>query len=219
MIQADGILPLHILAGTLALVSGYVALWAAKGTTLHRRSGRLFVVCMVAMSLSGAWIAFWNGPASSLIAGLLTFCFVTTGLLTVRPHAEWIDRACMLLAVVASLLAFQAGGAAWTGGRPEAVPMFIFGLVGLLAAAGDLRLIRAGGITGRHRIARHLWRMCFGMWVAAASFFWGPPRRIPEFLRIPALLPIPVLIPVVVMLYWLWRLKSRKDMPVRFDTR
>lgn len=211
MIQASGILPVHILAGTLALVFGYVALWAAKGATLHRQSGRLFVGCMVAMSLTGAWIAFWNGPTTSVIAGLLTFCFVSTALLTVRPHPVWIDQAGMLLAAVVSLLAFQAGRASWTGGRPEAIPMFIFGLMGLLAAAGDLRLIRAGGITGRQRIARHLWRMCFGMWVAAASFFWGPPRRIPELIRIPALFPIPVLIPVIVMLYWLWRLKYREN--------
>ena len=28
-------------------------------------------------------------------------------------------------------------------GRPEAVPSFIFGIVGLLAAAGDIRVMRA----------------------------------------------------------------------------
>ena len=48
------ILPAHILAGVLALVFGYVALYATKGATLHRKSGMLFVYAMVTMSLSGA---------------------------------------------------------------------------------------------------------------------------------------------------------------------
>ena len=88
--------------------------------------------------------------------------------------------------------------------------MFIFGAVGVLAAAGDLRVIRRRGIQGARRIARHLWRMCFAMWVAAASFFWGPPRRVPEAIRIPALQAIAVLAPIAVMVYWLWRLRRKK---------
>lgn len=51
--------------------------------------------------------------------------------------------------------------------------------------------------------------MCFAMWVAAASFFWGPRSRIPDVIYIPALLPVPVLAPVAVMIYWLWRLQPR----------
>lgn len=35
------VLPIHILAGVLALGFGYVALYAAKGATLHRKSGML----------------------------------------------------------------------------------------------------------------------------------------------------------------------------------
>jgi hypothetical protein len=74
-------------------------------------------------------------------------------------------------------------------------------------------MIRARGIQGPRRISRHLWRMCFAMWVAAASFFWGPPGRVPEIIHIPALLPIPVLAPVAVMLYWLWRIRRNGTPP------
>lgn len=44
-----------------------------------------------------------------------------------------------------------------------AVPYFIFGLIGLLASAGDFRLMRSGGVQtvrGVLRVRRHLWRMC-----------------------------------------------------------
>ena len=52
--------------------------------------------------------------------------------------------------------------------------------------------------------------MCFAMWVAAASFFWGPPQRVPEAIRIPALQAVAVLLPIVAMLYWLWRIRVRQ---------
>lgn len=209
------ILPVHIAAGTFALVSGYIALYAMKGGTVHRKSGLAFVGAMAVMSLTGALIAFLGQEPVSVIAGLLTFYFVTTSLLTVRqlpPRLQWINCAAMLMALAVSVLAFKTGFELVGSGRPETGPMFIFGGMGLLAATGDIRMFRAPGIQGPRRIARHLWRMCFAMWVAAASFFWGPPGRVPEIIRIPALLPIPVLLPIAVMLFWLWRIRVRKTL-------
>ena len=210
------ILPVHILGGILGLVFGYVALFSAKGAALHRRSGMLFVLAMVTLSLTGASIAFVHSSSVSVIAGLLTFYFVTTALLTVRrrrQEPDRIDTAAMLFALAVALVGFKTGFELSGSGRPETGPMFIFGAVGVLAAAGDLRMIRARGIQGPRRISRHLWRMCFAMWVAAASFFWGPPGRVPEIIHIPALLPIPVLTPVAVMLYWLWRVRAKGTPP------
>jgi uncharacterized membrane protein len=209
------ILPVHILAGMLALVFGYIALYATKGATLHRRVGMLFVYAMVTMSLSGALMDALNTGRISVnvVAGLLTFYCVTTALLTVRPRLQAsrrIDAIGMLFGVTVAILAFTSGFELLSRGRPETAPCFIFGIVGLLAAAGDLRMIRARGIQGPRRIARHLWRMCFAMWVAAASFFWGPPQRVPEVIRIPALQAVAVLLPVAAMLYWLWRVRVRR---------
>jgi uncharacterized membrane protein len=209
------ILPLHILAGALALMFGYVALYATKGATLHRKSGMLFVYAMVTLSLSGALMEVLKSWSTSVnvVAGLLTFYFVTTGLLTVRRRtreSSWMDGAGVLFALTVSVLAFNAGSELAGRGRPEAIPSFIFGVVGMLAAAGDVRMMRAQGIQGPRRIARHLWRMCFAMWVAAASFFWGPPNRVPGLIRIPALQAVAVLVPIVAMLYWLWRVRVRQ---------
>lgn len=186
------LLPLHIIAAALALLFGYVALFAAKGSPLHRRTGRLFVYAMVAMALSAAYIAAITSESTNVIAGLLTFYFVTTGMLTVRrvPTARWIQIAGVALALSAGVLAFGVARDMALRDRPEAAPLFIFGVVALLGAAGDTRVIRGGGVEGRARIKRHLWRMCFAMWVAAASFFWGPPDRVPELVRYPTMSPI-----------------------------
>lgn len=210
------ILPVHILAGGLAIVFGYVALSAAKGATLHRRSGMVFVLAMLTMSLSGALMAALKTSTITVdvVAGLLTFYLVATALLTVRrhrPESGWIDAVAMVFALTVSVLAFKSGTDLLNSGRPEMIPGFLFAGVGLSAAVGDLRLMRAPGMSGPRRIARHLWRMCFAMWVAAASFFWGPPGRVPEVIRIPPLLAIAVLVPIVAMLYWLWRVRARQS--------
>jgi uncharacterized membrane protein len=207
------ILPLHIAGGIFALVFGYIALLAAKGGNVHRQSGIGFVFAMTTMSLSGAFIATLNMERGSIVAGLLTFYFVLTALLTVKPvpGARRIETVAMCAALVLAAFAIWAGTWLAGRGRPEAFPMFLFSAMAITAAIGDWKMLRAGGLTGKPRIKRHLWRMCFAMWVAAASFFWGPPNRVPEMIRVPALLPIPVLMPVAAMFYWLWRMRGGKQ--------
>jgi len=99
------------------------------------------------------------------------------------------------------------------GGRRNGIPaypFFMFGVVGLLASAGDLRVMRSGALQGTSRIARHLWRMSFALFIAALSFFLGQAKVIPKPIRIPALLALPVLAVLVTMLYWLWRVRVRR---------
>jgi hypothetical protein len=90
--------------------------------------------------------------------------------------------------------------------------MFFLGTVYLLAAVGDIRMIRAGGITGPRRLARHLWRMCFALFIATGSFFLGQMKFIPEPVRILPLLMTLGVGPLLVLLYWMWRILVRKKL-------
>ena len=74
------------LPAQLPLSSGFVALYAVKGGTLHRKSGMVFVCAMLVMSLSGAVMAVGRaGTALNVPAGLVTAYLVITSLATVRP--------------------------------------------------------------------------------------------------------------------------------------
>ena len=53
----------HILAGSLGLLAGYVALFAAKGSQLHRKGGMVFVYAMLVMCVGGLLIAVVRGVA------------------------------------------------------------------------------------------------------------------------------------------------------------
>jgi hypothetical protein len=209
---------LHIAAGSLALISGYVALYAAKGARVHRGSGAVFVYAMLAMSFFGMAIAAGRGvaPAINIPAALLCSYLVVTGLTTLRPAGaatRWLNAGALLVAMGVSLSSLTFGIQAVANGGMRngmpAFPFFMFGIVALLGGAGDLRMLRAGvPPRGGARIARHLWRMCFALFIAAMSFFLGQADEFPEALRIPLLLAVPVLAPVVSMAYWLWRVRS-----------
>jgi uncharacterized membrane protein len=207
--------PFHVIAGALAILSGLVALYALKGAKLHRKSGMVFVFAMLVMSLSGAAMAVGRaGAAINVPAGLVTAYLIVTALATVRPpsaRSRYLDRGAMAAAFAFGLtsIALALAGA----GRRSAgltFPLLMFGVVAVLAGAGDLRMIRAGGLKGSDRLRRHLWRMCAALFIAAGSFFLGPVRRIPEPLRIPALRLIPLVV-LVTMAYWLWRLRRTRD--------
>jgi len=213
---------LHIAAGTLSLVCGYLALYSAKGGVVHRRSGTVFVYAMLAMGFAGFTIAAVRdvAPALNIPAALLTAYLVITALTTVRPverGARSVDIGAMLVALgvgVASLTfaveAFANGGL--RRGMP-AFPFVMFGVVAMLAAVGDWRMIRAGvALEGTARLARHLWRMCFALFIAALSFFIGQAQVIPKPIRIRPLLAVPVVLVVVTMLYWLWRVRFRRSL-------
>jgi uncharacterized membrane protein len=211
----------HVVGGGLALVSGFVALYAAKGARTHRASGTLFVYAMLVMSLTGAAIAALHGTDGSVIAGVLTAYLVVTALTTVRTPAGWsrrVDVGLMVLALAVGLTSLALGAATVAGptglrdGLPP-FPFFMFGIVGVLGGAGDLRVLRAGALRGAPRLRRHLWRMCWALWIAASSFFFGQAKVLPAAIRKPPLLAIPVLLVLVTMLWWLWRMRGRRRAP------
>jgi uncharacterized membrane protein len=206
------VLPFHIVAGGLAIVFGFIAMFAAKGGRVHRRLGMYFVYAMVVMALLGAVMALKpEGSPTNIVAGLATFYLVTTAVLTVRRGYTpgVIDTIAAVAAFAIALMGIRAG----MMGRGE-TPSFVFAFVISLAAVGDVRMIRAGGFTGSRRIARHLWRMCMALFVASGSFFLGPAGRVPDIINIPALLPIPVVTPLLVMAYWMWRVRARKAVTI-----
>jgi uncharacterized membrane protein len=218
-------LGLHIVAGALGLLAGYVALYSAKGAPLHRTSGNVFVYTMIVMSLLGGLIALVRSkaPAGNVPVAFLTVYLVITALTTVRPvgvASRRLDAGMMVLVAAITLTFFTFGALAISSPQGSlngfpAAPFFIFGSIALLASIGDVRLIRSGGaraIRGTRRLARHLWRMSTALLIAALSASVQFGKLIPEPYRVPGLLAVPLLAIVVTMLYWLWRVRVRRKL-------
>jgi uncharacterized membrane protein len=212
---AATILVLHISGGVVGLVSGAAALIARKGGRLHRIAGHAFFVSMLTMSAIGAAVSPFLDKTLDPLVGVFTFYLVATAWATVRRRPGSIGRfeiGAFFLAVgvvVANLVfgvqaAKSPGGE--IGGNPPAAYAFL-GSLAALAAVLDLRMILRGGVSGRARIARHLWRMCLALGIATASFFLGQQQLFPAALRGSALLFLPEIAVLGLLFFWLVRVR------------
>lgn len=214
---------LHTTAGLLAFLAAIAALSWRKGGSVHRMAGRGFVITMVLMAGSGALIALSIQVTLSVIGGVLTLYLVLSGWWTVagKSRQPGLPEAAGLLAVL------FIGALAWMSGLEAAgsesglkdgfhpAQYYMFGALALLAAAGDIRLFVVGGLGGIQRIARHLWRMCMALTIAAAAFFLGQARLFPETVRESNILVAAALLPLLVMVYWLIRMSISRWVRVR----
>jgi hypothetical protein len=203
---------------SVALAAGFTAITVRKGGTWHRRSGMVFVYAMIATGVAAACIALYEGKATFTGAVFVPY-LVFTALTSVRPIAGLGRRADIGLMVLAFTLAFAGFRLAFMAlrspghqldGVPAGMMFFMHGIM-LLAGIGDARMIFAGGIRGPRRIARHLWRMSFALFIASGSFFLGQMKFIPRPVRSMPLLGLLAISPLVIMLYWMWRVRLRRN--------
>jgi uncharacterized membrane protein len=232
------VLVIHILAGTLGLLSGTAAILFRKGSPRHALAGKIFVVSMLTMGVFAVYLAVVKHQPSNIGGGILTVYLVGTAWLTARRkdgETSRFDWVLMLIPLALGLLNWMNGlkvvrnGASSQDGVPVGM-IFFMGSVMLLAAAGDVRMLVRGGLFGAKRIARHLWRMCFGLFIAAGSFFLGPsnrPLRLLSAVRLGQHLPAALfstglyltltILPLILLIFWLIRVRfthAFKRMPV-----
>ena len=206
----------HFGAALLALAAGTIALVVAKGGRLHKQSGIVFSGAMIITGILASVLSAYEGK--SVVGGLFVCYLVFTAMTTVKP-LSWAGRGVaiglMIFAFATAVLMLVQGVAVWQkpGHMVAGVPagmIFFLGTVCLLAAIGDLRMIREGALQGTRRLARHLWRMCFGLFVATGSFFIGQMKFIPAPIRVVPLLFVLGIAPLVILLYWMWRVRLRR---------
>jgi hypothetical protein len=213
--QLSPLLILHILGGSVGLVAGTVAIAVRKGGRWHRRAGLIFVGGMLCLGGTGAIMAYTRSEAPNIIAGLLTIYMVMTAWMTGR-HKDGRSGAFDWVALMAAFgflaylwpLAFVALSRPnrMMNGVPAAMSFFV-GTVMLLAAAGDLRMLARGGVSGARRIARHAWRMSFGLFIATGSFFLGRQQLFPVQWRGSVALTVLGVFPLGLLLFWAVRLR------------
>jgi hypothetical protein len=210
------ILLLHILAGTLGMLSGFVAVFLRKGSRRHGIAGKVFVIAMLSLSASGVYLAIMKSQPGNILGGTLTFYLVGTAWMTARrtDNAEpgifdW-GALLVVLAVAASQITFGLEAAfSQTGLKYDYPPWpyFFMGSVALLAVIGDVRMLVRNGISGAQRIARHLWRMCFALFIAASSIFLARQHIFPAILQRTGVLYFLSFLPLLLMIFWMLRVR------------
>ena len=202
----------HVLAGTLAVLAGSTAMLTEKGSITHRAAGNLFFVSMLIMGVAGSIIAFHLPQMITFIAGLFTCYLIVTAWLTVKtqPRSRNIlDFVTFLAVLCIAVLALYSGYQASNSDNGtldgfSAEPYFFFAGLALFALFLDAIYLYKNGFQGKLRIARHLWRMCFALYIAVGSLFTGPGAQIfPASLQGNWMLSLPEYAVAMAMLIWL----------------
>lgn len=158
------ILAIHIGFGVLALVVAPIALILPKGDRRHARLGLSYVVGMAGVSVTTLILVVLKPNPFLLAVGLFSFYLVWSGWRAARLRrgaTGWLDRSAAAAMLVTGLVMVALGIHGYaTGADARMAVMAVFGLIGGLFAADDLRGALAE--TGRARIARHLGRMLGG---------------------------------------------------------
>ena len=214
---------LHIGGGAIGLVAGTIAALARKGGPLHRTAGTVFFAAMLLMAAFAAYLAVVTPDqlVNVFIAAFATY-LVTTGWMTVRRPAGAVGLAEKIALVVAlvlcapfAILAFQlAAGlpplfkSAVPFRGPVLVALYSFTGVLAITAIADAKVVLSGGISGAPRIARHLWRMCLGLTLAAGSAFTnGLARFLPGPYHVPPAFFLPQFLPLALLIFWMIRVR------------
>ena len=207
------LLIVHILGGTTSLLAGSLAIAVRKGGRLHRAAGNVFTVAMLTLASSALWLAILKSQNGNVIGSILTFYMIITAWLAGRRRGiDGLDFAALFVGIggAAAIVALGVHTLSHPDKNAPAAMCFFMAVVLMLAAGGDIRMLARGGISGRHRITRHLWRMRFGLFIATGSFFLGQQQVFPVFLRGSIFLTILALLPFPLMIYWLFRVRFSK---------
>ena len=201
------LLAFHMAGGSLAVVAGSTAMLVTKGGRLHRRAGRLFAGCMLAIVLDALLLAVLKPNTFLFLIALFSLYLVTVGwraarLGDARPQRlDWAMALGMLgVAVVMIVLGAAALG---RGQSPRGPVLLVFSLIAIALSASDLRLFRRGGARGPGRIVRHLGHMTGGFIAAVTAATVVNAGFLPELAR--WLGPTLLLAPLA--LYWRYKLR------------
>src|SRR5215472_3843453 len=134
---------LHILGGTVGLVSGTAAMSFRKGSTRHVLAGKVFVVSMLTMAVFAVYLAIVRHQPNNIGGGIFTFYLILTAWLTARRtdgETSKLDWAVVVVPLVLGVLTWMNGirvvrsGANSQDGVPVGM-IFFMGSVILLSAA------------------------------------------------------------------------------------
>ncbi len=212
-IGAAALLWMHIIGGGAGIATGAIAIASRKGGKIHRAVGRVFFWVMLVCYIVAASVAPFldNGQRPNTIAGVMALYLLLTGWAAAQKpeiKAGVYQLAGLLVALTiagAGALFMRMGAQSPTGtidgSPPEAFVVFM--AAGLFAAAGEIHVLVRRTLSGPARIARHLWRMCFSLFIASGSFFLGQMQVLPAWMRESAIPYVAALAPLAAMLLWL----------------
>jgi hypothetical protein len=206
---------IHLIAGSIAIIAGFASLMFPKKSPQHKIAGNTFLLSILMLGITSVYVAYTRTIMLSLVNGVFICYLSSTSWMAIKRKAgcsgyfEKIALATVIgvaiMLIKFGLQAAQSDSGKLSGFGPQV--FYFFATIAIIAAIADIRMLYLGGLKGKQRIIRHLWRMCFPMFMATAAFFLGQTKLFPEPMRKIELLAIPVVLVILFSGYWLYRVK------------
>jgi hypothetical protein len=196
-------LTIHIIAGSFLLLFGICALCFSKGQSKHRVAGNLFFVSLLAMVLSVP-----NLLEDPVMAILSAYYGTTAWAIVLRKEKSTgiFEIVAMITIAIISIILFNVVLTSTSLTPTFTFILSAFAIVTALSALLDLKMIIRGGLSGKHRIARHAWRTCFALLGAVMSFSSNTDEYWPDYVNNNIL----IYLMIGVLVFWVFRILFTK---------
>ena len=159
------LLPIHILAGTIALLCAALAVSSEKGKKLHVLSGRTYFWCMVTIFLTAIPMSLITSNIFLFLIAIFSFYLAFAGMRFARNRKglatilDWIMVSLMILSGVGMWILAVIH---FTNNNSQFIPLLVFGFVAIALGYGDFKSHKNKKAIGKERITRHLTNMMGG---------------------------------------------------------
>jgi uncharacterized membrane protein len=169
-----GVLFIHVLNGTVALLIAPLAMITVKGGLWHRRWGQIYFWAMFGVAVTAVVMCFLRSGLFLFLVAIFSFYMALTGYTVLkrkRPEdrpglLDWCAAAAMLLA--GAFLVVSGAMSANLGGQGSV--RIVFGTLGLLLAGSDIRSFFKPSMNKRAWWFAHMSRF-LGAYIATVTAF------------------------------------------------
>ena len=198
------LLSIHILAGSVALVSAALALSSEKGKKFHVLIGKAYFWSMVIIFLTAIPMSIITGNVFLFLVAIFSFYLAFSGMRFAK-NRKGVPTRIDLIAVNFMLL---SGVGMWIlaiiffiDNDSQFITLIVFGFLALFLGYGDFQTFKNQTAIGKERIAKHLTNMMGGtIAVVTAVLVVNPPAN-PEWVW--WILPTALITPLI---FW-WNKK------------
>jgi hypothetical protein len=198
---------IHFPAGTVAILAAIAALYYPKGSPRHKKAGRVFMVSMIIMLVSGGVAGALKGSSENVFLAALVSYTVFTAWLSVRhrqPVTGLLEYLALAYIVLFGLAALSVDSE-WDKVKEPGVYTFD-AMMAFIFSVGDIRNILLKGMSRTHRLVRHIWRISFSLVWAALAFGDKVIKMSGSTIeQMPYVVVVPASLVLCTMLYWLFR--------------
>ena len=198
------LLPIHILAGTIALLAAVFAICSEKGKKIHINAGRTYYWGMAGIFLTALPMSIITSNIFLFLIAFFSFYLAFAG----RRFAQNRKGIASTVDWIAVGLMITAGLGMWVlavfysiENNSQYITLSVFGFIAIVLGYTDFKTYKQQEATGKKRIARHLTNMLAGTIAVVTAVLVVNVDMEPQWL--PWVLPTLLITPVII--YWNWK--------------